>query len=242
MLVKTLPVYLECDPEKSVSQAIEECQRYLLSAMANDIYSFAEIRNAYDIKADIMFAYQGEFERGAIIGGEYADVKELNLSRAKSGISIDLGIVGSKLIYELEYDPARYSEYTVNGLARMMDNITSEFLTKDRLSDVNLTTKDDEERILNIYDASSPYEDKPSYRHLQDSAEKYPDRTALIAIDRTLTYRELNEEANALGHVLRDHGADIESKIAVLADRNSYGYVMREGALKSGGAFMPIDP
>jgi len=242
MLVKTLPVYLECAPEKKISDAVKECQKYLLSAMANDIYSFAEIRNAYDIKADIMFAYQGEYEHGAMIGGELAKLEMLGLSRARASIGIDVSLDGSKVVYELEYDPTLFSEFTVKGLFRMMDVITGEFLRKEKLSDVCLTTKADEEKILNIYDASSPFEDKPGYRHLQDSAEKYPDRTALIAIDRTLSYRELNEEANALGHVLRANGADIESKIAVLADRNSYGYVMREGALKSGGAFMPIDP
>ena len=31
-------------------------------------------------------------------------------------------------------------------------------------------------------------------------------------------------------------------KVAVVADRDSYAYVMREGVLKSGGAFMPIAP
>ena len=67
-------------------------------------------------------------------------------------------------------------------------------------------------------------------------------KKALIAIDRTLTYRELNEEANAVGHVLRRFGAGPETIVAVLADRDSYAYVMREGVLKSGGAFMPVDP
>ena len=33
-----------------------------------------------------------------------------------------------------------------------------------------------------------------------------------------------------------------ESIIAVMADRDSYAYVMRQGVLKSGGAFLPIDP
>ena len=52
----------------------------------------------------------------------------------------------------------------------------------------------------------------------------------------------MNAEANAVGHVLRRFGAGPETIVAVLADRDSYAYVMREGVLKSGGAFMPVDP
>lgn len=242
MLVKTLPVYLECAPEKKVSESIEECQKFLLSAMANDIYSFAEIRNAYDIKADVMFVYQGEYEHGAMIGGEFASLEMLGLSKARAGIGIDVSLDGSKVVYELEYDPSLYSDFTVKGLVRMLDNITGEFLSKERLGEISLTTKADEEKIQDLHDSSFPVKERPAYRLLQDAAEKTPERKALVAKDRTLTYKELNAEANALGSVLRQKGAKEESIIAVMPDRDSYAYVMRQGVLKSGGAFLPIDP
>ena len=57
-----------------------------------------------------------------------------------------------------------------------------------------------------------------------------------------MTYRELNGEANALGRALRENGAGPETIVAVMAERDSRAYVMRQGVLKSGGAFMPIDP
>ena len=82
---------------------------------------------------------------------------------------------GDSLRYVCEYDSAVFSEFTAAGLTHLMDNLTGEFLTKELLGDICLTTKADEERILNTYDASSAYEDKPGYRHLQDSAGKYPD-------------------------------------------------------------------
>ncbi|MCR4762043.1 MAG: amino acid adenylation domain-containing protein [Lachnospiraceae bacterium] len=242
MLVKTLPVCLACDPSKTVSESIEECQRFLLCAMTNDIYSFAEIRNAYDIKADIMFVYQGEYEHGARLGGEFASLETLRASKAMSDISVEASLDGSKVVYELEYDPSVYSEYTISGLARMMDIITGEFLTRVRLGEVRLTTGADEEKILHLHDSAFPVKERPAYRLLQDAAEKNPERKALVATDRTLTYKELNEEANALGAVLRRRGAKEERIVAVMAERDSYAYVMRQGVLKSGGAFLPIDP
>ncbi|MCR5212495.1 MAG: amino acid adenylation domain-containing protein, partial [Lachnospiraceae bacterium] len=215
---------LACDPKETILSEIKRCEDLLFEAFENDKNS-----------------HEDNTEPGSLFGTVCLDLGS-DADDLADGILIRVIRDDKGITWECEYDPGAVSEYTVAGLARTFVNITGEFLKKDRLGDVALTTKADEERILNIYDTSSPFEDKPGYRHLQDSAEKFPDRTALIAIDRTLTYKELNEEANALGLILRDHGADVESKIAVMADRNSYGYVMREGALKSGGAFIPIDP
>jgi len=76
-------------------ESIEECQKFLLYAMTNDIYSFAEIRNAYDIKAEIMFVYQGEFEHGATIGGEFASLETLGYSKAMSDIFLSVPVSSS---------------------------------------------------------------------------------------------------------------------------------------------------
>ncbi|MDO4539390.1 MAG: condensation domain-containing protein, partial [Coriobacteriales bacterium] len=86
MFVKTLPVLMRDDPSKPVVQAISECQSYLLDAMANDIYSFAEISRAYDIASDIIFAYQGDSpdDEGMRLCGHEATEIDLELSTAKA--------------------------------------------------------------------------------------------------------------------------------------------------------------
>ena len=51
---------------------------------------------------------------------------------------------------------------------------------------------DNEEMIRTLYDTDYPVPERPAYRLLQDTAEKMPEKTALIAVDRTMNYRELN--------------------------------------------------
>ena len=96
--------------------------------------------------------------------------------------------------------------------------------------------------LLQIHDTDVVVKRRPAYRLLEDCASKFAEKVAVIAHDRRLTYRELNEEANAVGRKLQKEGAGSETIVAVLADRDSYAYVMRQGVLKSGGAFLPIDP
>ncbi len=292
MLVKTLPVLLECDPGVRTETFISDCQTFLLNSMARDIYSFMEIRQAYDIQAEIMFAYQGELEHGAEIGGREAELTMLDISQARAAFGLDLSLDGDRIVFDREYDPAVFSAYTMDNFLELLDQVCQEMVRRDKLGEIRLTDQKEEEAIRRLHDTDWPVEDRPAYRLLQDAADKYPDRTAVIACDRSLSYRELNAQANALGRALKKAGAGPEgnlgsnagagpegnlgrnvegsqegnpggsagagleqnpgpdarssqparSIVAVLADRDSYAYVMRQAVLKSGAAFLPLDP
>ena len=76
---------------------------------------------------------------------------------------------------------------------------------------------------------------------IRRSARKYPDKTALICGDRTLTYRELNIRVNRLANGLLDRGLRKGDRIAVLF-HNSIEFIELYFALaKSGGIFVPIN-
>ena len=242
MFVKTLPVVLEISREQGVEEAIKATQNWLLSAMTHDIFSFAEIHEAWGIGSDVLFAYQGEVDHGERLGGYPATEVEMSLSQAKALFGMDVWVDGDAVIYETEYDPAHYGPYTVEGFVRMLDHICGELLVRENVKDVRLIDEMAGQAILALHDTDWPVETRPAYRLLQDSAERCPDRTALVAVDRSMTYEELNSEANAIGHALAERGAGAETIVAVMADRDSWAYVMRQGVLKSGGAFMPIDP
>src|SRR5690606_9419746 len=58
-----------------------------------------------------------------------------------------------------------------------------------------------------------------------------------------LTYRELNEQSNQLAHCLReDYGVLQGDLVGILLDRSEWFVVSMLGVLKSGGAYVPIDP
>ncbi len=242
MLVKTFPVFFNPEKNSDIVSVIRGAQSYLLNAMTNDIYSFAEVKNEYDIKGDILFAYQGDTDDKAILGGYQASYKVLNLTHARAPIGIDVFLNGNKVMYELEYDPSLYSEYTIQGIINLLDVISQEFMCKETLRDISLVSDEDVLAIKNVHDTIVNVPAKSAYRLMQDSAERFPERTAVAACDRKLTYKEFNEEANRVGHTLISKGVKPDTIVAVLADRNSYAYVMRQGVLKSGGAFLPIDP
>ena len=72
--------------------------------------------------------------------------------------------------------------------------------------------------------------------------EERPDAVALVVGDESLTYRELNERANALAHHLRKRGVGPDVLVGICMFRCVDMIVSLLAVLKAGGAYVPIDP
>ncbi|RAV13514.1 non-ribosomal peptide synthetase [Mycolicibacterium sp. GF69] len=69
-----------------------------------------------------------------------------------------------------------------------------------------------------------------------------PDAAALTFAGRSLTYRELNEASNRLAHLLVGEGAGPARCVAMLLDRSAEAIIAILAVLKTGAAYLPIDP
>lgn len=73
-------------------------------------------------------------------------------------------------------------------------------------------------------------------------AEQVPDSVAVVCRDDRLSYGELNERANAMAQALRQSGVDRGSVVALCMERSIEMIVGMLGVLKSGAAYVPLDP
>ncbi len=73
-------------------------------------------------------------------------------------------------------------------------------------------------------------------------ARKTPNRTAVIAGDDRLTYRQLDTRANKLARLLLADGAGPEDRVGLLFDRSLDLIVALIATLKAGAAYLPLDP
>ena len=66
--------------------------------------------------------------------------------------------------------------------------------------------------------------------------------TAVVFDTLSLSYSELNHKANQLAHYLRSRGIGPESIVPLCIDRSLEMIIALMGILKSGAAYLPIDP
>ncbi|MEI8632759.1 AMP-binding protein [Vibrio sp. PP-XX7] len=64
----------------------------------------------------------------------------------------------------------------------------------------------------------------------------------MIYDDQSLTYGELNRQANQLAHWLREQGVRPDSRVAIALPRSCGLMVAILATLKAGGAYVPLDP
>ncbi|MFH8442215.1 amino acid adenylation domain-containing protein [Streptomyces sp. NPDC018026] len=76
-------------------------------------------------------------------------------------------------------------------------------------------------------------------RPFERQAARTPDAVAVVADDRTLTYRRLDTWANRLAHVLQEMGAQ---RVALLMERGADLLVALYAIAKSGAAYVPLEP
>lgn len=71
---------------------------------------------------------------------------------------------------------------------------------------------------------------------------KSPDAIAVVQKEQQWSYKQLNHNANQLAHYLRKMGAKPEVRVAICLERSMEMVVALMGILKSGAAYLPLDP
>ncbi|MBO5333941.1 MAG: amino acid adenylation domain-containing protein, partial [Clostridia bacterium] len=111
------------------------------------------------------------------------------------------------------------------------------------INKLEMISDDEKQKLLNDFNNTTVDYVKDKYIHtlFEEQAEKTPDKIALVACDKTLTYRELNEEANRLANSLMGRGIGKGDIVGIKLSRTSKFLISVLGILKTGAAYLPFD-
>lgn len=125
----------------------------------------------------------------------------------------------------------------INILKQISENINK------NVENIELIMDDYKNKILS-FSTQSGFCDvniKPIHVLFEEQVELNSDAIAVEYENETLTYRQLNSEANQLGRRLREVGVKSDTVVAVKLERSIDMIVAVLAVLKAGGAYMPID-
>ncbi|WP_202704532.1 amino acid adenylation domain-containing protein, partial [Flavobacterium sp. UGB4466] len=183
-------------------------------------------------------------------------------SREEEGLSIESREVSDQSNYDFNIivtpSPVslhlniRYNSnrYDTRSLKQLVNDIATVIKAFAQNGDQSLTALDyvsEEEKHKQLFtfnDTTVAYpKDKTIVDLFEEQVEKTPDNIAIVFEDTELTYRELNERSNQLAHYLMEnYSIQPDDLIGIQLERSEWMIVAILGVLKSGGAYVPIDP
>lgn len=242
MLVKTLPVLVHSSGSRIVLEMIRETQEQLMQSMANDVFSFAEISSAFDIKADVIFAYQGDEFTFDSLAGEPAELIPAASAAAKAPITLNVYWKNGRYQFVLDYRLDHFRAEFIEIFLDSFELVLNAFTEKEKTGFISLLSEKSEAMLTRFNDTATPFENVSFDRLFGKWVECAPDRTALICEGRKLTYAELNAAANRAAHRLIAAGVKKDSVVGILLPRSELLSVMEIAILKAGGAFLGLLP
>ena len=103
---------------------------------------------------------------------------------------------------------------------------------------------DEYAQLVNGLNQTQQVVDQVSCVHqlIERQAARHPNAIALSSAERSMTYAELNAQANQLAHWMQQQGITIESRVALCFDRTPTLIVAMLAVLKAGAGYVPLDP
>lgn len=85
----------------------------------------------------------------------------------------------------------------------------------------------------------APYPEEPLFNILENAAKKYPAKTAILFLKRTVTYKDLKIYADKLANALTALGVEKGDKVCVFLPNCPEAIIADWGILKTGAAVIP---
>lgn len=244
MMVRTLPIRMKIDGSSAIQKYVTDAKNALYGAVKDGDYPFTQLASEYDLSADMFIAYQGDLFSGIDICGKKVPAVMLPLGSAMSELSVMVMKNGGKYVATFEYRSDLYKEETIRSFANMYIKVLSEFIKKEKLSEVELITTDQRAFIDEVNSKTERDTDlnKGFVELFKEQAAKTPDKIAVVFKDAKYTYKEIDILTDKIAKFLNKKGISAGSAVPVLVSRCEYMTICAIGVLKSGAAYEPLDP
>jgi amino acid adenylation domain-containing protein len=151
----------------------------------------------------------------------------------------------SELVLSWLYNRDLFDRWRMEQMAshylRLLEAMVAD--TGQRIASIDLLAAQERRQILEDWNQTTGEIPQATLVELfEEQVEKSPEAFAVLSQEQKLSYRELNERANRLAHLLIGMGIGPEDLVALALPRSPEMVVALLGVLKAGAAYLPLDP
>ena len=251
LLINTVPVRATITAATTTADLLDQLQSAHNDTLEHQHLALSEIHRitGHDQLFDTLFVYENyPIDTAALSGIDGLAITEFT-GRESTHYPLTMrALPGNELGLRVEFDTDVFDAASIEALIERLQRVLVA-MTADptrRLSSMDVLDGGEHARLDEIGNravltqpATAPVSIPVLFAA---QVARAPEAVAVTFEGRSLTYRELDEAANRLAHLLAGQGVGPGQCVALLFSRSAEAIVAILAVLKTGAAYLPIDP
>lgn len=195
----------------------------------------------------VMFNHQRrDIQALSSIEGLAIGIAELDDKSAQYELTLDtIETESGEISIRFSYAKELFKAETIAGIAEHYHRILTVLVenTEQAVGNISCLSKAEHKQLAQWGINETRYNNTPLVHQLiEQHAQIRPDSIALLFGNLRLTYKEFNQKANQLAHLLIQKGIKPEDKVGIAVERSLDMVIALLAVLKVGAAYVPLDP
>lgn len=240
----------------SFTQYLKTCNEQVISSLAHQAYPFSKLVQQLQPQRDssrtplfqTLFSFHAKELHASEVVDSILQYESFNIPQMESQFDLTLIVEESNNFRcSLNYNADLFAEETIERMKGHLTNLLTSIVNAPdkNIHQLSILTTKEVHQLQSWNDTAVDYQqDKTLVDLFEEQVQRTPTNTALIFNNQSLTYQELNEKANQLArYLLSLPQPDSDNNLVAIAVERSLEMVIGLLAiLKSGSAYVPIDP
>lgn len=255
LFVNVLVLRTDLSGEPTFRELLGRVREVALSAYAHQDFPFEKLVEAIQPERDlsynplfqVMFIFQNVATAPSQQSNLSLQCQEAPTGTAKFDLTLIVQEQEQQWVATLEYNTDLFAPETITRMLNHFQTLLTAIAVNPEqlISKLPLLTASEQQQLLTEWNQTQityPEQDQCIHQLFEAQVERTPDAIALVFEEEQLTYRELNQRANQLGHYLESLGIVSGMLVGICMERSIEMVVGLLGILKAGGAYVPLDP
>lgn len=242
----------QADHHQPFSAYLTTLKKTLLQANKQQIYPFLQLVKLLNPQRDAsrlsVISAVFNLDRGGTFALHQLATNFLQPPQrtARYDISVNVTEMPNGLLIDCDYDSDLFDEKTIERWMQHYQDLMEAVVEQSEqpISMLPLLTHSERELMLKTWnDTQVDYEQNCLLHQLfQERVALHPGKIAVHFQGKTLTYQELDQQAERLAELLRAQGVGPNVLVGICVKRSLEMMIGLLGILKAGGAYVPLDP
>ncbi len=252
VFANTLALRARVDGDPTFTELLARVRESALAAYSNQDLPFEKLVEelnpprdlSYAPVTQVMFVLHNHIGTAAQFAGIEREVVTTQRDTSKFDLALFTEVRADGLRASFEYCSDLFDEPTVLRMLGHLETLLGAVVADPSVpvAELPLLTAQERRRLEHWNQTEAPYRSAGLHEMVAEQARRRPQATAVQFGDARLSYAELDARANQLAHELRRLGAGPGVLVGLCMERSLELPLAMLGVLKSGAAYVPIDP